>query len=132
MAALEDPVESRLKTMDETMYVSKNRELKEIARTMDTVEPNTALLGMIQHNAWHALDEYFRGMPGTTNFLSNLQQLFIFKYRLGNITRKQFQIAMGIQQMIWMSDTENCLLKKLVCLLVHSHFGNIYQMKKEF
>jgi hypothetical protein len=68
---------------------------------------------MIQHNAWHALDEYFRGMPGVDNFYKSLQQLFIFKYHLGNITRKQFQIAMGIQQMVWMTDPENCLVETI-------------------
>ena len=116
MAALEsrDPDEALLKTMDETMYLSKNPELKEIAHTMDTVTPNAELLGLIQANNWPAVDGYFTSMPGIDNFLSNLQQLLFFKYRIrGSITRKQFQIAMGIQQMRWMNDPANCLNKDL-------------------
>jgi hypothetical protein len=118
MAALEpteptDPEEARLKTMVETMYLSKNKELKGIARTMDTAGINGTLLELIQSDNWHDVDGYFRGMLGVDNFLHNLQQLLIFKYRGDvSITRKQFQIALGIQQMIWMTDPANCLLEQ--------------------
>lgn len=112
--AASDLDEALLKTMDETMYLSKNPELKGIARTMDAIKPNSDLLGKIQSNHWHAVDDHFRKSPGIDNFLSNLQQLLFFKYRLlGSITRKQFQIAMGIQQMRWMNDPTNCLNKDL-------------------
>jgi len=104
--------EERLKTMVETVYLNKNRELKELARTIDVVETNRDLLRTIQGNDWSGLDNYFRVMAGEDNFLINLQQLLIFKYRVG-ITRKQFQIAMGIQQMVWMTDPENCIVKQL-------------------
>ena len=122
MAALEpigpseaiDPEEALLKTMDETIYLSKNKVLKELARTMDAVRPNTTLLEIIRSNNWRELDRYFREIPGAAKFLSDLQQLLFFKYRQpGSITRKQFQIAMGIQQIVWMSDPENCLVQQL-------------------
>jgi len=114
MAALEpvDTADPRLKSMVETMYLSKNPELKAIAGTMDSVKENDTLLDIILTNDWPALDGYFREMSGVDNFLKNLQQLLIFKYRIG-LTRKQFQIAMGIQQMVWMTDPENCVIKKL-------------------
>jgi hypothetical protein len=113
MAALEEisKIEENLRTMDETMYVSKNRELQKIVLSMDK-DPNDALLSLITTQNWHALDGYFREMSGVDNFFNNLQQLLIFKYKL-SIPRKLFQIAMGIQQMVWMTDTENCLILQL-------------------
>ena len=72
---------------------------------------------MIQSNAWYEVDVYFRSTSGS----ANLQQLLIFKYKVG-ITRKQFQIAM-----VWMTDTENFIVHKLSMLTLWQEKSDIFE-----
>jgi hypothetical protein len=61
-------------------------------------------------NDWFNLDAYIKLHPGKINFFRILTQFFLFRYYAPDdkkISRKQFQIALGIQQVRWMVDHEN-------------------------
>jgi hypothetical protein len=55
------------------------------------------------------LDAYIRAHAGADQFHRILQQFFLFRYFVEDrISRKQMQTALGIQQVRWASDPENC------------------------
>jgi hypothetical protein len=100
----------------ETMFLSKNVYLNRIIRelTDGNFEKNVVLYGIIKNNKWEVLNEYIERNSGKDKFLEILKQLFLFKYFLSEderISRKQFENAMGIQQVRWMVDPENCRYK---------------------
>jgi hypothetical protein len=96
----------------ETMFLSQNAHLNRIIRELadGKFEKNDMIYDTIINNNWKLLDEYIKNNPGKDKFLEILKQLFLFKYFLPEderISRKQFEIAMGIQQVCWMTDPEN-------------------------
>jgi hypothetical protein len=102
-----------LKKYLNTMYISKNKDLKRIIKNLSDskVVLDKDLYGIIQSNRFDDLDEYIKANPRKDNFFKLLEQFFLFYYFLPEeqkITRKQFQNAMGIQQVRWMVDDENC------------------------
>lgn len=103
----------------ETMFLSKNENLKEIIRGIvdGEVEKDDMLYGLIKAGNWKGLDAFILEHTGQAAFFMILQQFFLFKYFLPNkddsITRKEFEIAMGIQQVRWMVDPNNCRIKKV-------------------
>ncbi len=102
-----------------TQYASKNKDLIRILRELindDFLEKDETLYSLIRQNRWKELDIYIQTHPGKQNFWLILQQLFYFRYFVPEsekITDKQFEISMGIQQVRWMTDDENCKSMKL-------------------
>lgn len=101
----------------ETMFLSKNPVLNTMMRRIvdGAVVKDDSLYGLIKAGNWRALDELMSTNPGKDTFFRILEQFFLFKYFLPEderITRKEFEIAMGIQQVRWMVDPENCRIKK--------------------
>jgi hypothetical protein len=118
MAASGERVYPDLKTdFLETMFLSKNLKLNEIIKQIvdGEVEKNDDLYNLIRNNDWKSLDSTINETySGRDKFFVILEQLFLFKYFLpeeDRISRKQFEIAMGIQQVRWMTDPENCRYK---------------------
>ncbi len=100
----------------ETMFLSKNTKLIEIIhRIVDgKVVIYDWLYRIIKAGNWKALDAFILAHHGKAAFFAILEQFFLFKYFLAegeSITRKEFEIAMGIQQVRWMVDPENCRMK---------------------
>ena len=101
-----------------TQYASKNKDLLRILSELindQFLEKDTRLYSLIQRNQWKELDKHIQNLPGKQNFWLILQQLFYFRYFLPDsekITDKQFEISMGIQQVRWMNDDENCKMMK--------------------
>ena len=70
---------------------------------------------MVKTDKFVEFDGLVAARPGKTNFYRIMQQLFLFRYfprarvtrSSEEITRRQFEIALGIQQVRWMVDTEN-------------------------
>ena len=97
-----------------TQYASKNKDLIRILTELineDFLEKDITLYSLIRENKWKELDTYIQAHPGKENFWLILQQLFYFQYFVPDsekITSKQFEISMGIQQVRWMDDDENC------------------------
>jgi hypothetical protein len=102
-----DPSIEQMLEKVETMYIKKNRNLQTMMNTLLTTEPNVVLFDFIQTNNWILVDEYMNTHNGKINFFETLQQLFYLFYVRKSITLKQFQNAMGIQQVRWMVDGEN-------------------------
>jgi hypothetical protein len=99
----------QLRQWPETMYVSKNPMLKEILSSWDSIPENADLLTLIRNGKWSELDAYIRERPGKLEFQNILAQYLIFRHRNTEpITRKEFETAMGIQQVRWMVDPDNC------------------------
>ena len=101
----------------ETTYVARNKTLKELFGQLERgeVSIDTTLYSLIKEKNWHEVDAYFASNPGKEAFFALLQQLFLFKYFLPEpeqLTRKEFEIATGIQQVRWMVDDENCRVVK--------------------
>lgn len=104
--------ERELQKYCETQFVSKNKNLSAMVISLleKTVEQDGELYHYVKNNKWRELDWYIRGNPGKINFFRILTQFFLFRYYSSpdiEITRKQFQIALGIQQVRWMVDDEN-------------------------
>lgn len=102
-----DPSVERMLEKVETMYIKKNRDMQTMLNTLSTTRQNVVLLGFIRTNNWILVDNYMIERNGSINFFETLQQLFYFFYVRKSITLKQFQNAMGIQQVRWMIDDEN-------------------------
>ncbi len=102
-----------------TQYASKNKDLIRILSELindEFVDKDKTLYSFIQEYKWKELDKHIQNLPGKKNFWLILQQLFYFRYFLPDsekITDKQFEISMGIQQVRWMNDDENCKTMKL-------------------
>ena len=101
-----------LKQFFETRYQSKNDNLKSIITELPNreVPKQPDILHMIRTNDWVYFDKKIIN-TGQKFFWILLQQLFLYKYFLPDdekITRKQFEIAMGIQQVRWMANPNNC------------------------
>ena len=96
-----------LKKYEETMYISKNKSLKEIMDHIYDNDPDGTLFGMIHDNNWMAVNDYILQHPGIKNFNLIFANLFVFYYLDKTISRKEYQICLGIQQVRWMVDTEN-------------------------
>jgi hypothetical protein len=97
----------------ETMFLSKNSDLNRIIKELASgeVEQDDILYKLIKAADWKEFDATLLNNKGRINFFKVLQQLFMFKYFLpkdDRISRKEFEIAMGIQQVRWMVDPENC------------------------
>jgi hypothetical protein len=104
--------ERELQKYCETQFVSKNKNLKDMIMSLleKTVGQDDELYHYVKNNHWRELDAYIRANPGKVNFFRILTQFFLFRYYSSpdiEITRKQFQIALGIQQVRWMIDDEN-------------------------
>jgi len=104
--------ERELQKYCETQFVSKNKNLSAMVMSLleKTVEQDGELYHYVKNNRWRELDWYIRGNPGKLIFFRILTQFFLFRYYSSpdiEITRKQFQIALGIQQVRWMVDDEN-------------------------
>ena len=91
----------------ETMYIKKNRDMQNVLNTLSTTRQNVVLFDFIRTNNWILVDNYMIEHTGKIHFFETLQQLFYFFYVRESITLKQFQNAMGIQQVRWMVDDEN-------------------------
>ena len=102
-----DPSIERMLENVETMYIKKNRDMQNVLNTLLTTEQNVVLLEFIQTNDLILVDNYIFVHSGKIQFFDTLQQLFYFFYVGKTITLKQFQNAMGIQQVRWMVDDEN-------------------------
>ena len=97
----------------ETKYSSANpgliRIMNELANEEVEIDPD--ILDMIRREQWIEFDAKIFDNEGKDFFWNVLQQLFLYKYFLPDdekITRKQFEIAMGIQQVRWMANPNNC------------------------
>jgi len=104
--------ESILKKYLETRYVSKNPDLLRIVGELEAsqVTRNEQLYSYLKGNQWREFDAYVKSNLGKDNFFRIFQQIFMFYYFLPEgekITRKQFQNAMGIQQVRWMAEEDN-------------------------
>lgn len=96
----------------ETQFVSKNKNLQSMIENLRElkVTRDEEIYYYFETNDWINLDAYIRSYPGKINFFRILTQFFLFRYYTPDdkkITRKQFQIALGIQQVRWMVDDEN-------------------------
>jgi hypothetical protein len=102
-----DPSIERMLEKVETMYIKKNRNLQTMMNILLTTEQNVLLFDGIRRDNWILVDDYMINHTGKINFFETLQQLLYFFYVRKSITLKQFQNAMGIQQVRWMVDIEN-------------------------
>lgn len=106
--------ERELQKYCETQFVSKNKNLQAMIMSLlkieTRVEQDVDIYHYVKNNYWRELDLYIRGNPGKINFFRILTQFFLFRYYSApdiKISRKQFQIALGIQQVRWMVDDVN-------------------------
>lgn len=98
----------------ETIYVSKNIQLQHLLGELESgkITADDELYTLIKGNQFAEVDAYIRAHPGADHFHRILQQLFLFRYFAEDrISRKQMQTALGIQQVRWASDPENCQRK---------------------
>jgi len=101
----------------ETKYVSRNPDIKQLFREInESVQEGSILINdmdlyqIIRENNWRAVDRYIQSHSGKDKFYRILKELLIYKYFLPEsqqISRKQMQNAMGIQQARWVNDPEN-------------------------
>lgn len=101
----------------ETKYVSRNPDIQQLFREINervqagSISINDMeLYQMIRENNWRTLDSYIQRHIGKDNFYRILKELLTYKYFLPEtqqITRKQMQNALGIQQARWVNDPEN-------------------------
>lgn len=102
-----------LKAYRETEFVSKNLKLKDLFDQLVNghVELNEPIHRALTTNNYKWFDEFVLAHAGIDNFYEILKQLFLFKYFLPYgmtpLTRKQFQNALGIQQVRWSTDAAN-------------------------
>ena len=104
------PLEERqMLEIIETRWIKKNKDMQQIISKLiepnETFEQNDLLLEFIQSNDWRSVDAYMIENEGIRNFFQVIEQLFYFFYIVKIITLKQFQNAMGIQQVRWMIDS---------------------------
>lgn len=100
---------SILEKYKETRYISKNIKFQEIVKELEEnkVEIIVEIQNIVKENNWKAFDKFILDNKGKENFYKIFQQLFLFYYFTKEISRKQFQNALGIQQVRWMVDSEN-------------------------
>jgi len=108
--ATSDTSAETLKYFKETMYNSQNKTLQKIIDKVlkGEIERDEEILRYITTYNWEAFDRYIQNNHGVENFYRLFQQLFFLYNLLEVITRKQYQIALGIQQVRWMVDDANC------------------------
>jgi len=95
----------------ETIYVSRNVQLQHLLGQLEsgTITVDDELYTLIKGDHFAELDAYIRAHAGADQFHRILQQFFLFRYFAEDpISRKQMQTALGIQQVRWASDPENC------------------------
>ena len=104
-----DPKEN-LKRFKETMANSGNDQLQLIVEEVlsDKIVTDAAIAELVKTNKWAEFDAYIQSNPGVANFYRIFQQLFLLYNKKSEISRKQYQTALGIQQVRWMVDDENC------------------------
>ena len=95
----------------ETIYVSRNVQLQHLLGELENgrITVDDELYTLIKGDHFAELDAYIRAHAGADQFHRILQQFFLFRYFVEDrISRKQMQTALGIQQVRWASDPENC------------------------
>jgi len=106
-------VEVDLKNYRETEFVSKNIKLQQLFDKLlnESVAHDVDMHRELVTNNYRWFDQFVTANPGIDNFYAILQQLFLLKYFLPAgippLTRKQFQNALGIQQVRWSTDPSN-------------------------
>lgn len=100
---------SILEKYKETGYISKNKKIQELVQELEEgkIEIIDEIQNFVKENNWKAFDKFILDNKGKENFFIIFQQLFMFYYFTKEISRKQFQNALGIQQVRWMVDLEN-------------------------
>lgn len=121
MALVDDYARVDLTKYRETMYVSKNKDLKQLVGELQqgkfTKNPILSQLLMDKTKARykefdeHLLEAEKYKWPGVQTFFNTLQQLLYLKYfapEQERLPRDRFQNAMGIMQARWAIHPNNC------------------------
>lgn len=121
-----------LKKYSETQFISANKDLQRMMRELESggVVLNKEIEELIKTNRWKAFDKYILDNVGKIKFFEILQQLFLLHYFVDDkISRRQFQTALGIQQVRWMVDPEN---SKDISTMIKNAEGNPVVQTKEY
>jgi hypothetical protein len=133
MARVDEYASVDLTEYRETMYVSKNKDLKRIvgelkAGKYNTDNPITSKMLLAkqykEYDAYLVEAELYK-WPGVRTFFNTLQQLLYLKYFAPaneRLPRDCFQTAMGILQARWAIHKENCRPKDLRLEIVQFHY----------